>query len=64
MAKVTVQVLGGASQVIENVSTLGEAKRRVNAEKHTATINGEPAGDDVSLEDYAFITLAPAVKGA
>lgn len=46
------------------LNTVGDAKRKVGALNHTASVNGEPASDDEELEDYAYVSLAPAVKGA
>lgn len=63
MAKVTVQCIGGEPQQKE-VVTLGELKRSMDAFGYTATVNGEPEGDDYVLSDYEFVSLAPAVKGA
>lgn len=64
MAKVTGQVIGGSAKVFENASTVGEIKELMNAKTHTATVNGEPADDSDELNDYDFVSLAPAVKGA
>lgn len=62
MAKIHAQVLGGSIKEIE-AETVGEAKRLMGAEKHAATVNGESADDDQDLNDFEFISLAPAVKG-
>lgn len=64
MSKVTVQVVGGSPQVLENVLTVGQVKKSVGAENYTATVNGEPASDSQALNDFEFVSLAPAVKGA
>lgn len=63
MAKVTGQVLGGDPKVLDNVSTVADVKRQLQATNHTATVNGESAEDNYELSDYEFVTLAPAVKG-
>lgn len=63
MAKVQVQVTGG-SIVSKEASTVGDIKKIMGAEKYTATVNGEPVGDDHELSDYEFVALAPSVKGA
>lgn len=66
MAQITVQVAGGAPKVLDNEEypTIADVKRHMNAEKYTATVNGEPAADDDDVNDFDFITLAPSVKGA
>lgn len=63
MAKVQVQVTGGAIQQKE-ASTVGELKTLLGVVAYTATVNGEPSSDSDELNDYEFISLAPAVKGA
>lgn len=62
--KVTVAVLGGQTKTYENVSSLDEIREMLNLPNHTATLNGEPiSGSSRTLEDYAYVALAPAVKG-
>lgn len=62
MAKVTVCVLGGQPQnIIAN--TVGDVKRKLGLENHTASVNGSPKGNDQELTDYQYISLAPSVKG-
>ncbi len=63
MAKVQAQVVGGQIKQLE-ADTVGEVKEALNAQTYTATVNGEPANSDTQLEDYEFVSLAPAVKGA
>ena len=63
MAKVNAQVTGGAIKQIE-AETVAEVKAQLQAAGYTATVNGEPEGDDYELADYEFVSLAPAVKGA
>lgn len=63
MAKVNVQVVGGQIQQVE-ASTVAEVKQLMDAANYTATVNGEPATDAFALSDYAFVALAPSVKGA
>lgn len=62
----TVQVVGGAPKVLKysDFSTIAEVKAEMNAEKYTATMNGDPVEDDDDVEVYSFISLAPSVKGA
>ncbi len=64
MAQVSAKVAGGSLQIVSNVSTVGDVKRKLGAEKHTASVNGEPADDSQTLNDDEFVTLAPSVKGA
>lgn len=66
MAQITVQVVGGAPKVLDNddYATVGEVKEHMNAKNYTATVNGDPAEDGDDVPDYAFISLAPSVKGA
>lgn len=60
---VTAQVLGGQPRVIE-AETVKEAFDTLNLSgNYTASINGEPASLDDELEDYNFVSFAPAVKG-
>lgn len=61
--KVTVQVLGGTPQVLDGIRTVAEAKAKVNATNHSASVNGESANDCFVLDDYSYVTLSPAVKG-
>ena len=63
MAKVTAQVLGGDPKVLEGMGTVGDVKAKLQATNHTATVNGEPVEDSYELDDYEFVSLAPAVKG-
>jgi len=63
MAKVTGQVLGGDPKVLEQMGTIADVKSRLQANNHTATVNGEPVEDDYELSDYEFVMLSPAVKG-
>lgn len=62
--KVTVQVTGAAPKVLDNVLTVADVKKQLGLESYQATVNGDAAGNDVYLDDYSFVTLAPAVKGA
>lgn len=60
---VTAQVLGGQPRVIE-AETVQEAFDLLNLSgNYTASINGEPADLQDELEDYNFVSFAPAVKG-
>lgn len=61
MAKVQVQVAGGAIQQKE-VGTVGELARSVNASGYQATVNGEPVTDTYELNDFEFVSFAKPVK--
>jgi hydrogenase maturation factor len=61
--KVTVQVLGGDTKVIDGVETVRDVKTMFNVPSYAATINGDPATDEEGLEDFSFVALSPAVKG-
>lgn len=63
MAKIHAQVAGGSIKEIE-ADTVGEVKSMMDAEKYTATVNGDPVSDDHELSDFEFVALAPSVKGA
>lgn len=63
MAKVHAQVVGGEIKEV-SMSTVGDVKKYMNADKYTATVNGDPANNDQRLTDFDFVSLAPAVKGA
>ena len=62
MAKVIVKQIGGTPQEKE-ASTVGGLKTSLNLTNHTATVNGQPANDDQSLNDYDVVHFAQAVKG-
>jgi len=62
MAQVSVCILGGTLKVVEG-QTVGAVKRKVNASRHTATVNGDPKTDAHRLKKGDFISLAPSVKG-
>ena len=63
MAKVTVQLTGGAPQIKE-ATTIAELKNMLGLSKHVATVNGEPEESDYELSDYEFVTFTESVKGA
>jgi len=62
--KITVQVVGGAPQVLDGLCTVADVKRAVGKEGYAAKVNGAPANDSDHLKDYAFVSLSEAVKGA
>ena len=60
---VTVQVTGGQAQV-KSVDCVGDAKRELGLSgNYSATVNGQPAGDQQQLRDYDFVSFAESVKG-
>lgn len=61
---VTIQVLGGAPVVAQNITTVQQAANFVGlAGNYTAMVNGEPANFGDALDPYSFVTFSPAVKG-
>lgn len=64
MAKnITAQVLGGAPKVIE-AGTVQDAMNALGLTgNYSATVNGDAADMDTELNDYEFVSFAPAVKG-
>lgn len=62
MAKVTVCVLGGQPQNIE-ANNVGDLKRKLGLGNYTASVNGSPRNDEQALDDFQYVSLAPAVKG-
>ena len=62
MASVVVSAVGGSPQRVE-ADTVGEAKRALACANYTATLNGEPADDDLELQDEDYVALSPSVKG-
>lgn len=63
MANVVAKVLGGSARDLSNVRTVGDVKRELKCEGHTATLNAQPATDTQALQDNDYVTLSPAVKG-
>lgn len=65
MAKnIIVQVAGGSKQVMDDVYSVGEIKRRLGlTDGYTAALNGDTASDDTNLEEGDMVTLSKAVKG-
>lgn len=61
MAKVNVQVAGGAIQQKET-NTVGNLAKAVDAEGYQALVNGEPVGHEFQLSDYQFVSFAKPVK--
>jgi len=65
MAVVTAKVVGGSAQPLQYVSSVADVRSALGlAANYAASINGEPAEDSDELEDGAFVTFAPQVKGA
>lgn len=63
MAKVHAQIIGGEIKELV-LGTVGDVKSKLNASNYTVTVNGEPESDSYQLQDFDFVSLAPAVKGA
>lgn len=58
------QVMGGSKQVLDGVSTVGEAKTKLGCtEGYLGYVNGSPENDCFSLEDGDMVTFSKAVKG-
>lgn len=66
MAKnIQAQVAGGEIKTHKDrVHTVGDLRDDLKLDKsYTASVKGEPQDDDYKLEDYDFVSFAPAVKG-
>lgn len=61
MAKVQVQVAGGAIQTKE-ANCINDLATMVGAVGYQASVNGEPVDGDTILEEYNFVTFSKAVK--
>ncbi len=62
--KVRAQVLGGAEKTFDDVETVADLRKELKLERgYAVTVNGEPADEDQELNDYEFVSFAPAVKG-
>ena len=67
--KITAQVLGGESVVVDGVSTVQELVNKLSSMIATplndlaVTINGEDAGYEDDLYDYSFVSFGEKVKG-
>ena len=61
---VTGQVLGGVAKTNMSGNTVKDIFEQLGLSgSYTATINGEPAEMDDEIDDYQFVSFAPAVKG-
>jgi len=61
---VIAQVLGGAKKVLDNVTTVGQAREQMGLEKdYAATVNGEAQSDDYTLRGGDFVSFSRKVKG-
>lgn len=61
---ITGQVLGGSPKAGISADTVQDVFEELALNgSYTATVNGEPAAMDDELEDYQFVSFAPAVKG-
>ena len=63
---VIAQVSGGDKQVVDGAKTVKElkAKMGLTGKKYQATANGDPVGDDYSLEAGDHVIFTEDVKGA
>lgn len=60
---ITVQAVGGTPKVIQ-ANTVQEAFNALGLTgNYTATVNGEPASMEDTLNDFEFVSFAVAVKG-
>lgn len=58
------QVLGGDKAVLDDVSTVADARERMGlSADYSATVNGEPASGDTGLRDNDFVAFSRKVKG-
>lgn len=62
--KITAQALGGETVPNLEVATVQEAFDKLGLDgSYSATVNGEPADMEDEVEDYAFVSFSPSVKG-
>lgn len=61
--KINCQVIGGTPITHDDVATVADAARKMGADGYQAQVNGEPAQLGQRLNDYDFVSFAPAVKG-
>lgn len=58
------QVLGGQSKMGIEAETVADVLKALGLTgTYTASINGEPAEMSDEVDDYMFVSFAPAVKG-
>lgn len=61
---ITGQVLGGQAKTNLTGRTVKDIYQSLGLNgTYAATINGEPADMDDELDNYSFVSFAPAVKG-
>lgn len=58
-----VKVAGGQVQE-KDYANLGQLKAAMGLQNYTASVNGEPEGDEYELSEYEVVNLSPSVKGA
>lgn len=62
--KVTAQVIGGQPKTLDQCDTVQDALSSLGLEGNfTATVNGDPADLEDSLDDFSFVAFSAAVKG-
>ena len=61
---ITGQTVGGQAKVFNDMDTVQDVMDALGLSgSYTATINGEPADLDESLEDFSFVSFSESVKG-
>ena len=62
--KITASALGGQNKTFDNVKTVADLAEQMGlGEKHSVTVNGEPATYESELESYSFVAFGEKVKG-
>jgi hypothetical protein len=58
------QVAGGTKRLLDNVNTVADVARELGASTgYTASVNGDPANMNDSIDDSDMVTFAKSVKG-
>ncbi len=61
---VIAQSLGGEKEILDNVSTVADARAKLGlASDYQATVNGMSASDSHTLSDGNYVAFARKVKG-
>lgn len=61
---VTAQVLGGQATVFNGIETVQDLFNEMGLDgNYAVTVNGDAARLDTELDDFQFVSFAPAVKG-
>lgn len=65
MNNVIAQILGGSKQVFDGVNTVADVRTKLAlGANYEATVNGEPAKDNESLNEGDYVAFSQAVKSA